>query len=212
VSDSRNSEERLAFERKLLSRFKRGDSRAFAELYQAYSGPLYRQILFPCLGNATAAEDALAETFRTAYKKLADFELGEVSVYFWLARIAKNKALDMHRAQKVTGRVLVNFQNLLTPLFENGERPDELLQGAVEEHVLKERIGEVLARLNDRYRQAIELRFLRECSRQDCAVALDVKVATFDVLLLRALRSFRKHWEEVAPTSERPPATAALTP
>jgi RNA polymerase sigma factor (sigma-70 family) len=118
----------------------------------------------------------------------------------------------MHRAQKVTGRVLVNFQNLLTPLFENGERPDELLQGAVEEHVLKERIGEVLARLNDRYRQAIELRFLRECSRQDCAVALDVKVATFDVLLLRALRSFRKHWEEVAPTSERPPATAALTP
>jgi RNA polymerase sigma-70 factor (ECF subfamily) len=55
----------------------------------------------------------------------------------------------------------------------------------------------VLERLNDRYRRAIELRFLEELSRESCAAALDVKLGTFDVLLLRALRAFRKDWDAV---------------
>jgi RNA polymerase sigma-70 factor (ECF subfamily) len=48
--------------------------------------------------------------------------------------------------------------------------------------------------LNARYRRAIELRFVEEFSREECAAALDVKIGTFDVLLLRALRAFRKEW------------------
>ena len=53
----------------------------------------------------------------------------------------------------------------------------------------------MLARLNPRYRRALELRFFEERSRQECAAALEVKLGTFDVLLLRALRAFRKEWD-----------------
>jgi len=48
--------------------------------------------------------------------------------------------------------------------------------------------------LNERYRFAIELRFVEELSREECAARLGVKLGTFDVLLLRALRAFRKEW------------------
>jgi RNA polymerase sigma-70 factor (ECF subfamily) len=54
----------------------------------------------------------------------------------------------------------------------------------------------VLDKLNPRYRQAVTLRILEERSREQCAATLSVTVATFDVLLLRALRSFRKTWQE----------------
>ena len=39
---------------------------------------------------------------------------------------------------------------------------------------------------------------------EECAAAMDVKLGTFDVLLLRALRSFRKEWDAlVGPTELR---------
>jgi DNA-directed RNA polymerase specialized sigma24 family protein len=60
----------------------------------------------------------------------------------------------------------------------------------------------VLASVNPRYRRAIELRFLDDRSREDCARLMEVKLGTFDVLLLRALRAFRQQWHELI--GERP--------
>jgi DNA-directed RNA polymerase specialized sigma24 family protein len=56
-------------------------------------------------------------------------------------------------------------------------------------------VKQILAQLNPRYARALELRFIADRSREDCAQELEVKIATFDVLLLRALRSFRQHWD-----------------
>jgi RNA polymerase sigma factor (sigma-70 family) len=168
---------------------------------------VYERVLMPVLGNAAAAEDALAETFRVGFQRLADFQPGEVSIYYWLARIAKNKALDMHRAKKVSGRVLANFESLLEPLSTPHASPEELLEREVSRHVLGEAVQQTLAELNERYRRAIVLRFLQDQSREACAEQLGVKIGTFDVLLLRALRAFRKRWEE---RGERPSLEVAL--
>ena len=43
-------------------------------------------------------------------------------------------------------------------------------------------------------RRALELRFFEERARPECAEALGVKIGTFDVVLLRALRAFRREW------------------
>ena len=55
-----------------------------------------------------------------------------------------------------------------------------------------------MARLQDRYRTAIELRLVQELSREDCAQRLGVTIGTFDVLLFRAVRAFRKQFGERA--------------
>ena len=60
----------------------------------------------------------------------------------------------------------------------------------------------VLAAISPRYRRAIELRFLEDRPREQCAALLEVKLGTFDVLLLRALRAFRQAWE-ARPSVER---------
>jgi RNA polymerase sigma factor (sigma-70 family) len=180
-----------------VSRALAGDADAFGDIYDAHADRIFRGVLYPLLGNAAAAEDALAETFRVAFQRLASYRPGEVSIYHWLAAIARNKALDVHRARKVAGRALANFSALLEPLAVSPESPEQLLSDESSRHRLGRAVQATLAQINERYRLAIALRFLEDQPRDVCALRLGVKVGTFDVLLLRALRAFRKRWEEL---------------
>jgi RNA polymerase sigma-70 factor (ECF subfamily) len=191
-----NQAERLRWERDRIERAKAGDRTAFADIYKAYAPPLFARVLLPKLGNRAAAEDALSETFRTAFERLAGFEPRDVSLYFWLARIASNKAMDLHRAKGTTGRALASFEELSRPLAEAPPDPGELLELRMDHTRVQAAVGVVLGRLNPRYRRAIELRFVEELDREAAAAAVGVKIGTFDVLLLRALRAFRKAWTE----------------
>lgn len=189
------SEGWLARERALVAAARSGDQSAVAELYRAFARRLYRTVLMPRLGNAQAAEDALSETFRTGIERLGQFDDKGVSLYFWLSRIAVNKATDMHRVKARTRRALTSFEDLLAPLRPSAPRPEKQLVEAERRSLLVDHVATVLGKINPRYARAIELRFLDELSRQECAEALEVKLGTFDVVLLRALRAFRKEWE-----------------
>ncbi len=179
-----------------MERARSGDPSAFGELYDTYAPLLYRRVLLPRLANEQAAEDALSETFRTAMERLDRFELRKVSIYHWLSRIAHNKAMDMHRARAVTGRRLNDLQGMLSPLLVPQDAADELLELVTEASEIKSLVRRTLEALNPRYRRAIELRFFEERTREDCARSLNVKLGTFDVVLLRALRAFRGAWDE----------------
>lgn len=193
-----NDTQHLRWEREVVARAQQGDRAAFAELYRAFATALYARVLFPRLGQKSAAEDALSETFRTGLERITDFEPRGSSIYFWFARIATNKAFDMHRARGVTGRALVNVRDLLLPTMEGPLGPEEALAERQAIELGQSRALACLARLNPRYRDAIELRFYQGLGREQCAERLDVKLGTFDVLLLRALRSFRKLWDSEA--------------
>ena len=81
------------------------------------------------------------------------------------------------------------------PLMSVPAGPDAALDARVDGELLNERITSVLEKIHPRYRRAIEFRFLKEMGRVECAEAMEVKVGTFDVLVLRALKAFRKQWE-----------------
>lgn len=201
-----NSPRRLTWEGDLLTRARSGERTALASLYRAYAPAVYSRVLLPKLGNREAAEDALSETFRIAFERLAQFDQRDTSIYFWFARIAGNKAMDMHRAKRVTGRAIVNLEAQVGVLFEAPATPDALLSGELQRREFAARLERALAELNPRYRTALELRFFQELSREDCASKMDVKVATFDVLLLRATKALRKQWEDMTPNSDKPPS------
>ena len=193
---------RLEWERRCIKRVRKGDRVAFAELYEAFAGELYARVLLPKLGDAAAAEDALAETFRTAFERIEQFDDQGVSVWFWLARIGTNKAMDMHRVRARTQRALTSYEGLLAPLREEPAAPGAVAESAAERRRVSGAVRQVLEQVNPRYRQAIELRFFEERGREECAERMDVKLGTFDVLMLRALRAFRREWEAAWPGRE----------
>lgn len=148
----------------------------------------------PRLGNPLAAEDALSETFRLAIEHLDSFEDQGYGIYPWLCRIAHNRAMDLHRSSATTGRKLRE----LTSILESDSAPiagaDDLYEARLQEGQLETRLRGALDQLNPRYQRAIQLRFLEERSREECATTLEVKVGTFDVLILRALRALGKRF------------------
>lgn len=187
----------LRWEAERLDRARSGDRAAFAELYRRFAPRVFARVLYPKLGRRDAAEDALSETFRAVHEKLPDFQPRGVSVYHWIARIAANKALDLHRARASSGRALQSFEALLAPVAEAPPTPGELLELRVDDVRLRERLATALGRVNSRYRRALELRFLEEKSREEAAAELGVRLGTFDVVLLRALRALRREWESL---------------
>jgi RNA polymerase sigma factor (sigma-70 family) len=184
----------LERERQWLTAIAQGDRIAFDRLFQAYAEPLYRRVLLPKLGDPAAAEDALAETFRKLLERIGQFHDQGKGLWPYLATIAANQARDVHRERARRGQALANFEALLAPLV-GAEAP--LPDDGPDRARIQDAVTRVLQALNPRYRRAIELRFFADQSREECARALEVKLGTFDVLLLRALRSFRDRWQEM---------------
>jgi len=181
----------LEEEQRCLGALRRGDRRAFDRLYQVLAPPLYARVLLPRLGDAQAAEDVLADTFRTLLERVDRYEDRGGSVWSWLVTVAGNRAHDLHRERARAGRGLAGFETLLGPLVGEAEAPnDEAPDGAK----LRAKVSRALERINPRYRRALELRFFDDRPRAECAVLMEVKLPTFDVLLLRALRAFRAEW------------------
>lgn len=175
-----------------------------AALYDAHAARLYRAVIYPRLGNAAAAEDVLSETFRAALSNLGAYRETGAGFFAWLATIAKHKVLDLHRANQTQGRALCGFSALLGSL-EGVASPEQILLRERDQQTLQAGVQRVLQALRPRYGRAIELRIFRDNSRAECAKALGVSVATFDVVMLRALRAFRKEWEKVGLDLGSPP-------
>lgn len=175
-------------ERAVIVRLQRGDRSAAAVLYGWYGDALYRQVILPRLPNLDLANDCLAETFVSALTRIETYRLHNVSIYFWLRRIAINKVIDLYRRQgkqtELPPQVGEDDNELVAP----AERPDR----HVEVDDTRRMVEISLSRINPRYADALRLRLIDERSREECAAALGITVNNFDVLLHRASKAFRE--------------------
>jgi RNA polymerase sigma factor (sigma-70 family) len=171
-----------------------GDRAALGKLLRKYGPVLFRSVLLPRLGSDALAQDALGETYARVVERFHQFHWQSCGVYPWLRVIALRIALDILRSRR--------RETLFEP--DDIEREIDAAErdpGAGGEAELCEkrdladargRVDAALAKLNPRYAQAIRLRVLEERSRDEVAAALGVSVATFDVVLHRALASLKK--------------------
>jgi len=171
----------------VIRRLQQGDRDAFATLYGWYGVLIYRQAIVPRLPTPELAEDCLRDTFRTALEKIGTFRLENRSIFFWLRRIAVNKAMDVHRRHK-RDRALAEAVKADGAPVASTPRPDRGLE--VED--TKRLVDLSLSRLNPRYAKALRLRLIEDRSRDECAAAMGVTVGNFDVILHRATKAFRQ--------------------
>jgi RNA polymerase sigma-70 factor (ECF subfamily) len=184
----------LQRERRGIERAQAGELVALEPILASHAEPLLMLILGR-VGERADAEDLLKDTFVTALTRIGSFVWQERSIYHWLRQIALNKTIDYHRA---LGRRRRLCQALKAELTEAEDAAAPMLLSAEEERRLaQQRIDKVLALLHPRYAHAIRLRLGEERPRAECAELLAVSVETFDVLLFRAVRAFRKAYGEL---------------
>ena len=182
----------LEEEQRLIERAQHGDLDAMRPILERYAQPLYATVILPRLGDAATAEDVLRDTMMTAVEKIQRFTWQGKSIYPWLRQIAINKVFDVHRHTKRTRKLADALSQELPGETGVDDGADHALIADQERRSHRDRIDVTMTAIPERYRLAIQLRLVEELTREECAVRMQVAIGTFDVLLFRAVRAFRK--------------------
>jgi len=168
----------------LLSQIRAGNSDAWGDLYRQYAAAIFR-FCRRVLPTREDAEDATTEIFMKVKQKLATYDSSRPFTA-WLYKVASNHCWDTLRRRRIRQDLETGDLETL-PL----EHPDpSQLERLQLEHTGKEvRTG--LAKLPDRARMALVLRYYADMSYDEIADTLGVRRAFVGVLLLRARHQLR---------------------
>jgi RNA polymerase sigma-70 factor (ECF subfamily) len=191
----------------LLQRFRAGDQAAYGVLFQRYRPDLQRFIdghMAGGLRGVLSAEDVLQETHLEALRCLDGFTYRrELSFYFWLCGIARNRI--HHHCRRLQRRppplslsrpvagASTSSQDLLARLQSARPGPADLAQLHQHLHVL----AAALDSLPPAQRQAVLLRYVEGHDNAQAAVLAGVQPGAFRVRLTRALLRLREALAEL---------------
>lgn len=165
----------------LTKQSREGDADAFAELYRRYLPPVYRFIFRRVSGNAVVAEDLTSQVFLEALNNLTAYrERGRFVA--WLFTITRRRLVDYYRKLEAT-----SLEDVPEALLGTS---DEL-----EENENRNRLKQVLSRLDEEKRELLQLRFSADLSFADMAAILGKNEAAVKMSLYRALDDLREQWE-----------------
>lgn len=180
--------ERASFEDRtdleLLSAFKAGEERAFAELYNRYKSEIYTFCLRMLGGNSAEAGDAFQETYIKVYEKADTFTYGE-NVRGWLYMIARNVALNYYRTRRPEETIeyhqeLTSTERQLSPEFYGEQRS------------LRDALEEAIARLPHEFREPFILREFDGYGYPEIAEITGVSLSLVKIRIHRAKQRLRK--------------------
>ena len=103
-----------------------------------------------------------------------------------------HKIIDRHRHDARGRKAIEALTRESTTNAQRPATPAAMLIAEQDRQQLGACIAAALAHLPERYRVAIDLRLMQDLPRETCAESLSITVGTFDVLLFRAIRAFRK--------------------
>ena len=164
---------------RLYKSFRRGDERAFEELYGRLSGGLFNYCV-RLLGDWHYAEDIVVETFT----KLANSSLDERgNIKAWLYRVATNACYTFFRKKKTEFKY---FEQQLGSIIGN-PGPD---------FVRELRMQKLLTKLPEYQRIVVVLKFYEQMTYQDIADVLCCPVGTIKSRMHQSMRRLRDLMED----------------
>ncbi len=168
-----------------IARARSGDAEAWGELYSHYAAAVYR-FCRRVMRTREDAEDATMEIFVKLRDKLGQYDPGR-SFTAWLYRVSANHCWDLLRRRRVRQDLETEDSEVL-PL----EHPDP---GQLEQLIAQqsgEHMRTALAKLPERARMALVLRYYADMDYEEIAESLGVRRAFVGVVLLRARHHLRE--------------------
>ncbi|MBN1264949.1 MAG: sigma-70 family RNA polymerase sigma factor [Anaerolineales bacterium] len=170
-----------------IEKARKGDDDAFANLVDAYQGPVFN-LCYRMLGNREEAEDAAQETFLKAYRALNRYDSSRKFVN-WILAIASNHCIDRIRRRRLQ---LFSFEDVV-PLEDHKSTKPE---AAVFESEYKKEVQELVGQLDQKDRAAVILRYWYDMSYDEIADSLDLTVSAVKSRLHRARKRMADCWME----------------
>jgi RNA polymerase sigma-70 factor (ECF subfamily) len=165
----------------LLNRCRKGEEKAFKELYLQYSKAMFN-VCVRLLNNQAAAEDALQESFIAAFKSLHRFE-GKSSFGSWLKRIVINRCITELRKQKPV-LVPVDEETEASPEEDEYDEPEQVYSVVG--------ILAAMQQLPPGYRLILGLYLFEEYSHREIAEQLGISEGTSKSQYARARKKLQQ--------------------
>lgn len=163
--------------------FRKGEEKAFEEVYELFSGPIYlfsRRIL----NNNTEAQDVTAETFMKLWNLRMNFEtLQNVKAFLYIT--VRNACFNILRKRKDTLRHQEDFNYLLSQ-NENGPSQHDEIKAEVLQTILRE-----INNLPKQCRKVVEFSFIRGLKNAEIADELGLSLQTVKNQKNRGLRMLK---------------------
>lgn len=164
------------------------DPTALAALYDHYFPLVYKYVLFR-VSDAHIADDLVSQIFERMLTDLARYRPGQAPFGAWLFGIARHVVGNHYRTQK--RRHWLSLESFFD-LPGNDPAPEEI--------ILKNEQGEYLfrslAKLTDRERDLIGLKFAGGLTNRDISTLTRLSEANVGVILYRAMKRLRIELEK----------------
>ncbi|WP_244210409.1 sigma-70 family RNA polymerase sigma factor [Streptomyces sp. F41] len=168
----------------LLVRVARGDQEAFAQVYDAVSGPvlgLVRSILRDPAQSEEVAQEVLVEVWRTAPR----FQASRGSAMNWVLTLAHHRAVDRVRSAEAAAA-----REHRAALLDRTPAFDEVSE-QVETRLEREQVRRCLRTLSELQRQSVTLAYYRGLTYREVAELLTVPLGTIKTRLRDGLIRLR---------------------
>jgi len=168
-------------EQELVSLLRDRDNRAFAYLYDNYSGALYG-IILQILDNTELSNDVLQEVFINIWRKIESYDPTKGRLYTWMLNIARNASIDTLRSK--------SFQNSQkNQSFP--ENVDGLAAGVSQPNIDNIGLKKTLEKLKSEQRVLIDLAYFKGYTHEEIADIEGIPLGTVKTRIRTALQQLR---------------------
>lgn len=171
----------------ILQKVGAGDERAFSQLYDRFSGPLFG-LIRQMLDDERDAEDVLQDGFVYIWEKASSFDAAKSKAFTWAVMIFRNKAIDRLRSRGRRSRLHEAAASEM-PLMMYSSGP-----GADDAAADKDRaslVRKALLALPAEQRRLVEFAFFKGETHQAIAETLGVPLGTVKTNIRRGLLRLR---------------------
>jgi len=171
----------------LMHLMARGDSTAFAVIYDRHSRAAY-SLAYRMCGAPAAAEDVVQEAFLSIWRSGARYDRMRGSVRTWVLGIVHNRAIDQLRRSVVHDRRRASDEGI----EERFEAPERTEVEAARRDEVRE-VREALEELPAEQSRVIELAYFGGYTHTEIAALLEVPIGTIKGRMRLGLEKLRHH-------------------
>jgi RNA polymerase sigma-70 factor (ECF subfamily) len=170
-------------ENQIISLLIAGDESGMSILYDNYGGAL-NTIILKVIPDKELAREILQDVFIKIWKNIETYSAEKSKFFTWMARIAKNSAIDATRSKRFKKNTKTDSLDNSVGMFESGS-----------EGIPVENIGlkELLKHLDEDHRKIIDLLYFQDYTQTEVEKELGIPLGTVKTRARRAIQKLRDH-------------------
>lgn len=171
----------------LIQEIQHKNEAALSELYDRYSRLVY-SVALNIVGRTEDAEEITLDVYTRVWEKAHTYRAERSKVYTWLASMARNRAIDIVRREKVRPMEhSVGWDELTREPQSSGDDPEQAAHLAIQSR----RAIEAIDGLPEVQKEVLALAYFKGYSHSEIARELDIPLGTAKARIRSGMQKLR---------------------